>query len=82
MGKESYKVFITKTVVKSLQKFGFNCFEKSVNAIAEVMDVLYTQTPNGTEGRDVSERRGGHSRMSADTCEFFPHTSCKYLSFY
>ena len=34
--------------------------------------MLYTQTANGQEGRDVSERRAGHSRMSADTCKFFP----------
>ena len=68
-----------KRVIKSIfykdccqKSIGFNCFEKSVNAIAEVMDVLYTQTANGQEGRDVSERRAGHSRMSADTCKFFP----------
>ena len=79
-GKRAIKsIFYKDCCQKSI---GFNCFEKSVNAIAEVMDVLYTQTANGQEGRDVSERRAGHSRMSADTCEFFPHTNRKYLSFY
>ena len=32
------------------------------------MEGLYTQA--GQEGKDISERRSGHSRMSADTCEF------------
>ena len=35
------------------------------------MEGLYTQ---GQEGKDISERRSGHSRMSADTCEFLHQT--------
>ena len=34
------------------------------------MEGLYTQGASGQDGKDISERRSGHSRMSADTCEF------------
>ena len=37
------------------------------------MEGLYTQ-PGQEAGRDISERRSGHSRMSADTCEFLHQT--------
>ena len=56
------------------------------------MEGLYTQGASGQDGKDISERRSGHSRMSADTCEFlwgqtkhpdpchlFPAESAKYL---